>query len=233
MQENSQPSPQTKLSKIALQVTSPSAALWHQRLGHPSKEPCQLLSKIDSSSSFNSQHVCDVCPLAKQTRLPFSNSAIKTSHPSDLIHCDIWGPPRAPTHSGARYFLTIVDDYSCFTWIHFMRFKSEIQGILKSFFTHVQTQFNCRIKSAHSDYGAEFTSMKSTFNDLGILFQHSCPSAPQQNGVVERKHRHLLNVSRALQFQANLPIRFWGERSHRCLSYQSPSHAHTSQTITF
>jgi hypothetical protein len=52
--------------------------------------------------------------------------------------------------------------------------------------------------------------MRPFFNGLGILFQHSCPATPQQNGVVERKHHRLLNVARALRFQACLPLQFWG-----------------------
>lgn len=53
--------------------------------------------------------------------------------------------------------------------------------------------------------------MKFFFSNLGILFQTSCPYTPQQNGVVEHKHRHLLNVGRALRFQTHLPLQFWGE----------------------
>jgi hypothetical protein len=53
--------------------------------------------------------------------------------------------------------------------------------------------------------------MQPLFNDLGILFQHSYLATPQQNGVVERKHRHLLNIARALRFQACLPLQFWGK----------------------
>lgn len=53
--------------------------------------------------------------------------------------------------------------------------------------------------------------LASYFRETGILHQTSCVSTPQQNGRVERKHRHILNVARALLFQSNLPVSFWGE----------------------
>ncbi|CAL2225133.1 unnamed protein product [Prunus armeniaca] len=92
-----------------------------------------------------------------------------------------------------------------------MTFKSETQGLLKSFIAFVKTQFQCSVQQVRADNGSEFISMRPLFNNLGILFQHSCPTTPQQKGVVERKHHHLLNVARALRFQAHLPLTFWGE----------------------
>jgi len=53
--------------------------------------------------------------------------------------------------------------------------------------------------------------MKNYFLENGIIFQTSCTGTPQQNGHVERKHQHILNVARALRFQGCLPIDFWGE----------------------
>jgi len=153
----------------------------------------------------------DICPITKQTRLSLNMSYISSHASFDLIHGDIWGPHRTHTHSGARYFLTIVDDYSCYTWIHLMKLKSETQTLLKSFNAFVKTQFQCNVKCVRADNGSEFTSMRPFFNDLGILFQQSCPATPQQNGVIERKHCHLLNVARALRFQACLPLQFWRE----------------------
>lgn len=185
--------------------------LWHRRLGHPSTSPLQILSQTTPEISFDFNKFCDVCHLAKQSRLPFSSSGIFTRKPFDLIHCDIWGPHKIYSYSGARYFLTIVDDFSRYTWIHLMRHKSETQSLIKNFFAWVKTQHNCSIKNLRSDNGQEFLSLEPFFNDHGTNFHRSCVYTPQQNGVVERKHRHLLNVARALRFQANLPLKFWGE----------------------
>lgn len=53
--------------------------------------------------------------------------------------------------------------------------------------------------------------MSQFFAEKGTVHHLTCVATPQQNAVVERKHQHLLNVVRALLFQASLPIKFWGE----------------------
>ena len=89
-----------------------------------------------------------------------------------------------------------------------MRHKKETQSLLQRFFSYVSTQFDRRIKIFRSDNGEEFMSLRSFFQDHGVVFQTSCVYTPQQNGVVERKHRHILQVARALKFQAHLPTQF-------------------------
>nr|GEV07465.1 retrovirus-related Pol polyprotein from transposon TNT 1-94 [Tanacetum cinerariifolium] len=82
---------------------------------------------------------------------------------------------------------------------------------MKMFLAMVKREFNKHVKIVRSDNGTEFTCMKHFFLDERIIFQTSCVVTPQQNGRVERKHRHILNVGRALRFQSSLPIDFWGE----------------------
>lgn len=76
----------------------------------------------------------------------------------------------------------------------------------------IQTQFCKILKVARSDNGSAFfnCSVSDFFASYGIVHQSRCVATPQQNGIVERKHHHLLEVARSLQFQANIPIKYWG-----------------------
>ncbi|KAL4347752.1 hypothetical protein GQ457_17G011290 [Hibiscus cannabinus] len=187
-------------------------SLWHARLGHVSlttMNKMHFANFVDHACVQN----CTICPLAKQTRLPFPTSTSRSAVPFELIHIDLWGPYRVSTHSHHRYFLTIVDDCSRMTWVYLLRVKNDDVLYLKQFLTLVKTQFSSNTKIIRSDNGTEFfnSACSTLFTTLGLVHQSSCVHTPQQNGVVERKHRHLLEVARALRFQSNVPIKFWGE----------------------
>ncbi|KAH0780949.1 hypothetical protein KY290_000547 [Solanum tuberosum] len=80
------------------------------------------------------------------------------------------------------------------------------------FLQFVKTQFGKIVKVFRFDNGTEFLNSVCTklFKDMRIIHQRSCLYTPQQNVVAERKHRHLLEVTRALRFQANIPLQYWG-----------------------
>jgi len=94
-----------------------------------------------------------------------------------------------------------------------MQHKSEVNTIITYFFKLVEKQFHTQIQKIQFDNGREFfnSQTREFLKNLGVLQQSSCIYPPQQNGVVERKHRHLLNVAHALHFQSNLPLNFWGD----------------------
>lgn len=128
----------------------------------------------------------------------------------DLLHIDIWGPFSVPTPEGYRYFLTIVDDHTRVTWLYLLRTKSEVLQVFPDFLKMIEVQFKAVVKGVRSDNAQElkFTDL---FKSKGIKSFHSCPETPEQNSVVERKHQHILNVARALMFQARIPLEYWGD----------------------
>ncbi|GJU66909.1 putative RNA-directed DNA polymerase [Tanacetum coccineum] len=189
------------------------AKICHSRLGHASDSKLSHIYCLKDISFDFKNNVCDSCVKAKHTRTPFPKSFIKTNECFELIHCDIWGKYRKPSTSHASLFLTIVDDFSRALWVFLIKHKSEASDAsdcLISFHNMVKTQFSKPIKWIRSDNGGEFTSnrMKEFYAREGILLETTCPHTPKQNGVVERKHRHLLETARALMFQGSIPKRF-------------------------
>ncbi|KAI9154455.1 hypothetical protein LWI28_026548 [Acer negundo] len=111
------------VNRPACNLTLSSTDLWHKRLCHASPPRLSFIAKNFKIFSIQSNNARHICPLAKQSRLPVSPSVISSIKPFDLIHCDIWGHYRHSSLSSAYYFLTIVDDFACFTWIFLMRHK--------------------------------------------------------------------------------------------------------------
>ncbi|GJV69522.1 putative RNA-directed DNA polymerase [Tanacetum coccineum] len=132
----------------------------------------------------------------------------------ELVHLDLWGPYKVFRREGFRYFLTIVDDYSRAVWTYLLKTKDEVFDCIVNFIKLIHNQFNAKIRTFRSDNGTEFVNKKmfSLLADMGIIHQTSCPHTPQQNGITERKHRHLLNVARSLMFQGGIPLNFWSEK---------------------
>ncbi|KAJ0041240.1 hypothetical protein Pint_26645 [Pistacia integerrima] len=159
-----------------------SSELWHKRLGHVPMSKLKYYSTM-KHAFVKDNHVfyCHICPLAKQTRMPFTASHSRASAPFILIHKDVWGPYSQPTHNGNRFFLTLVDDFTRNTWIFLMRHKYETIIHLKKFFALAYTQFSASIKIVRSDNGSEFFNSQCAdlFTSLGIVHQSSCVAIPQ------------------------------------------------------
>ena len=196
-------------------VTSASEfSIWHSRLGHMSFGKMKLVSQHLNYCSNKRDFVCQVCPKAKQHRLPFPSSSILATSIFELLHIDTWGPYHTKTPAGHRYFLTIVDDFSRGTWTHLMVTKDEALTLIKRFVAMAKTQFGKTVKIIRSDNALELArsfEALSFFAETGIKHETTCIHTLQQNGVVKRKHKHLLEVSRALMFQSSMPLKYWGE----------------------
>ena len=178
-----------------LSVSHDSSALelWHKRMGHPSHRVGKLLPPVNNcKGSFNK--ACEICFRAKHPRDKFNLSDNRASRIFEKIHCDLWGAYRHPFSFGARYFLTIVDDYSRAIWIYLLIDKTEVFHMFMRFVAMVDRQFSQTVKIVQSDNDTKFNCLHDYFVANGIIFQTSCVGTPQQNGRVERKHKHILNV---------------------------------------
>ncbi|XP_075101893.1 uncharacterized protein LOC142177317 [Nicotiana tabacum] len=120
---------------------------------------------------------------------------------------------------------------SRYTWVFLMQFKTGVIVVLKKFLSMIKTQFSAIVKIIRSDNGIEFLNVKynEMLDSYGIIHQSSCAYIPQQNGVVKRKHRHILDVTRALKFQAGIPTRFSG----RMLLDLESKHLLVSRDVVF
>lgn len=115
-----------------------------------------------------------------------------------------------PFTIGAHYFFYYGYDFSRSTWIYLIKSKVDASHCLVVFCKMINTQFGKSVKRIRSENVGEFFSnqMVKFYEDNGTILETSCIHTPQKNGVVERKHRFLLVVARALRFEANLPIKF-------------------------
>jgi histone deacetylase 1/2 len=130
--------------------------------------------------------------------------------PLELVHSDVWGPACASSDS-YKYYVSFIDDYSRFVWIYLLKHKSDVEQVFYAFQDHVERLLNTKIKAVQSDWGGEYHKLSRYFQHTGISHRVSCPHTSQQNGIAERKHRHLVETGLALLAHSSLPLRFWDE----------------------
>ncbi|GJR69358.1 retrovirus-related pol polyprotein from transposon TNT 1-94 [Tanacetum coccineum] len=113
---------------------------------------------------------------------------------------DLCGPMRVESINGKKYILVIVDDYSRYTSVYFLRTKDEAPEMIINFINQVQRNLKAQILKIQNDNGTEFKNEKLRlfYAKLGIVHHTSIAHTPQQNGVVERRNRTLVEATRIM-----------------------------------
>ena len=144
-------------------------------------------------------------------RFHLNKTPLGSSSILELVHSDVWGPSPLTSLLCFNYYIIFVDDYSRFTWLFLLKHKTEVLSVFKHFKSMVETQFNSKLKVLRTDNGSEYinTEFKSFCSTSGILHQSSCPHTPEQNGVSERKHGHIVETGLTLLYQSHLPLNYW------------------------
>ncbi|GJR39320.1 retrovirus-related pol polyprotein from transposon TNT 1-94 [Tanacetum coccineum] len=199
---------------------SPTQAwLWHRRLSHLNFDYITLLSKKDIVTglpklTYVKDQLCSSCEMGKAKRSSFKSKVVPSSKGRlNLLHMDLCGPMRVASINGKKYILVIVDDYSRYTWTLFLRSKDETPEVLKDFLTMIQRNLQAQVITVRTDRGTEFLNktLHAYFKEEGIEHQTSTPRTPEQNGVVERRNRTLVEAARTMLSASKLPLSFWAE----------------------
>jgi len=123
----------------------------------------------------------------------------------------VWGPSPTISVDGFQYYVSFINECTRFTWIFPMKNKGEVYSIFVSFHAFLVTQFSATLRIFHSDGGGEYLNnpFKQYLLTKGIIHHISCSYTPEQNGLAERKHKHILETAITLLQTANLPSKFW------------------------
>ncbi|KAK1678908.1 hypothetical protein QYE76_039756 [Lolium multiflorum] len=203
--------------------------LWHRRLGHVNMSNLKQLLKGEhivglTGISFEKDRVCGACVAGKQLKKKHPiKSIVTTSRPLELLHLDLFGPSHYDTLGGSKYGLVIVDDYSRYSWVFLLKSKDETHREFITFAKKAQRTYESEIKAIRTDNGTEFKNytMQEFVDDEGIKHEFSAPYTPQQNGVVERKNRTIIEMARTMLSEFNSPHNFWGEAISTVVHYSN------------
>nr|GEZ01720.1 hypothetical protein [Tanacetum cinerariifolium] len=174
---------------LMARASSTKSWLWHQRLSHLNFHTINDLAKNDLVSGllklkYHKEHLCPSCE-----------------------------PMRIPSINGKRYVLVIVDDYSRYTWVHFLRSKDEAPEVIKTFLKRITVLLQSPVIIIRTNNVTEFKNqvLKEYFDSVGISHQMSSVRTPRQNGVVERRNRTLVEAARTRLIFSRAPLFLWAE----------------------
>ncbi|KAL1189088.1 Retrovirus-related Pol polyprotein from transposon TNT 1-94 [Cardamine amara subsp. amara] len=199
-------------------TTISDSSRWHARLGHVSL--ANIKSMIDKElvqgapNIVLEKEICRSCLLGKQTRKMFPQAATyRATKKLELVHGDLCGPISPNTNAGNRYVFVLIDDYSRYMWTILLKEKGDAFNKFKIFKTMVERESEARIQTFRTDRGGEFLSLEfnSFCEDSGIKRHLTAPYTPQQNGVVERRNRTLMEMARSILKHMHMPNYLWGE----------------------
>ncbi|GJR29612.1 retrovirus-related pol polyprotein from transposon TNT 1-94, partial [Tanacetum coccineum] len=175
---------------LLLKATKTKSWLWHRRLSHLNFGAINHLARHGlvrglPRLKFEKDHLCSACAMGKSKKQSHKPKSEDTNQEKlYLLHMDLCGPMRVASVNGKKYILVIVDDYSRFTWVKFLASKDEAPDFIIKFLKMIQ---------------------------VGISQKTLVARTPQQNGVVERRNRTLVEATRTMLIYEKAPLYLWAK----------------------
>nr|GEZ32590.1 hypothetical protein [Tanacetum cinerariifolium] len=126
---------------------------------------------------------------------------------------DLCGPMKVESINGKKYIIVIVDDYSRYSWVYFLCTKDEAPYMIINFINQVQRKLKAHILKIRTNNGTEFRNEKlqSFYTKVGIVYHTLMDRMPQQNGVVERRNRTVVEAASTMLIFLKTPEFIWAE----------------------
>ncbi|KAJ9547722.1 hypothetical protein OSB04_020265 [Centaurea solstitialis] len=200
-------------------VKNEEAWLWHTSFCHLSFHTLEKLVRLKlvkglPEMKFEKDHLCSTCEMGKLKRSSHKTKSDPSfDQPLQMLHVDLCGPIAVQSLNGKKYILVLVDEFSRFTWVEFARKKSHVSMLLINLLKRLQVLHGFQVRVIRGDKGTEFknSAIEDYLSSVGITHNFSTPRTPQQNGVVERKNRTLVEATRTMLNASRLPLTFWAE----------------------
>nr|GEU89922.1 hypothetical protein [Tanacetum cinerariifolium] len=193
--------------------TSTKSWLWHRRLSHLNFGTINQLTLHDlvdglSKYKYSKNHLCSACEWGKSKKASLPPKLVpSTESKLELLHMDLCGPMRVASINGKKYILVIVDDYSWYTWVYFLRTKDEAPDMIINFINQFQRNLKASSLTIRIDNGTEFKNdkLRAFYAKLGIVHKTSIARTPQQHGVVKRRNRTLIKAAQTILILSKAP----------------------------
>ncbi|GJT68839.1 retrovirus-related pol polyprotein from transposon TNT 1-94 [Tanacetum coccineum] len=204
---------------LLLKASKTKSWLWHRRLSYLNFGAINHLARHGLvrgllKLKFEKDHLCFAGALGKSSKKPYKPKSEDTNQEKlYLLHTDLCGPMRVTSVNGKKYILVIVDDYSRFTWVKCLRSKDEAPVFIINFLKMIQVRLKETIRRIRTDNGTEFVNqtLGEYYEKVGISHKTSVARSLQQNGVVERQNRTLIEAAHTMLIYAKAPLFLWAE----------------------
>ena len=208
---------------------------WHKAFGHVSP-PYINPSRYTDGHLIppKPQHFeCDTCTASKSTKRIPPSAALSAKRSYELIHSDLSGKFSTPSLGKSLYYITLIDDYSRYAWIYFLKLKSDATPVIKNFVRKQQRQHPEQpILRFRTDNGGEYVNkeLEQFFTTEGITHELTPPYSHESNGVAERFNRTIITMARGML--SGLPLNLWSEATNTAvyLKNRMPHKAVKDQT---
>nr|GEZ00753.1 retrovirus-related Pol polyprotein from transposon TNT 1-94 [Tanacetum cinerariifolium] len=193
--------------------------IWHRRLSHLNFGEINHLARQGlvrglSKLKFEKDHLCSTCAMGKSTKKSHKPISEDTNQEKlYLLHMDLCGPMRVKSVNGKKYILVIVNDYYQFTWVKFLRSKDEAPDFIIKFLKMIQVRLKVSVRHIQTDNRTEFVNqtLREYYEEVSISHETLVARSPQQNGVVERRNRTLIEAARTMLIYAQASLFLWAE----------------------